>query len=485
MKKVLAFLTALTALFCTACDNKQDNSSEKPPVGDVTATTSAADISENTDENKGNSEDTTDISGGTEESNVDSEDTSKDKDNPDASEENSDISEPASQLKQYIHEDFKKIAVNLNKQETAPPVEFKEYDLTGIEFKAKKSPCTLPENVKIENICPSSENMAGQLHMDHEEYCQQFLDFCEPILEAENKPLILYTAFDGENLYYLADYDIPCPRVSHDFEIFRYNPETKENACIYEYSNGTEGITIADMTYFDNSLWLITVDTVENTPEIKTYRIDETSGKMNEDIFEKEINLDFFADIHSNGYKSISAISYSGESDIRMEKENRKMTAYTDKIKLETGINKCTPILSTDKRMCFLQADSDVAILHTFDFEKMEKYTTEFETADANRAYQLGNNVLVHYIGSQKCMYFIPELGAGFILQDVERTTSPIGTQCFANDSSVSVYNNKLALTNFDIGMYRDFYYNNTLLRDIYPPVDKDPLQKLYIFDTN
>jgi hypothetical protein len=46
MKKVLAFLTALTALFCTACDNKQDSISENPPAEDITAATSAADISE-------------------------------------------------------------------------------------------------------------------------------------------------------------------------------------------------------------------------------------------------------------------------------------------------------------------------------------------------------------------------------------------------------------------------------------------------------
>ena len=49
MKKVLAFLTALTALFCTACDNKQDSISENSPAEDITAATSAADISENTE----------------------------------------------------------------------------------------------------------------------------------------------------------------------------------------------------------------------------------------------------------------------------------------------------------------------------------------------------------------------------------------------------------------------------------------------------
>ena len=52
MKKVLAFITALTALFCTACDNKQDNISDNPPVGDVTSAVAEADVSENTEKSE-------------------------------------------------------------------------------------------------------------------------------------------------------------------------------------------------------------------------------------------------------------------------------------------------------------------------------------------------------------------------------------------------------------------------------------------------
>ena len=455
MKKVLAFLTALTALFCTACDNKQDSISENPPAEDITAATSAADISENTE-------------------------------NPEVSDGNTVNSQPDAELKHYTINDFKEIEVKLNAQKTAPPVDFKEYDLSGIEFEAKKSPCTLPENIKIENVCPDAENTANRFKMEYDEYCQRFMKCYDFILGTTEKPLILYTAFDGENLYYLGDYDIACPHVSHNFEIFRYNPETGENVSIYEYSDGTEGITMADMTYFDDGLWLITVDNIENEPEIKTYRIDEASGKMKEDIFEKEIYLDYFSDTQSTDYKSMAIVSYSEDSEIRMEKENRKMTAYTDKIKLEIGINNCTPVFSTDKRMCFLQSDSDVAILHTFDFEKMEKYTTQFESSDANRAYQLGNNVLVHYVGSQKCMYFIPELGAGFVLQDIKRVSPPAGAPYYANDSSVSVYNDKLALTNFDIGRQRDLYHEYTVLSGIELfREDTNPLKKLYIFETD
>ena len=457
MKKVLAFITALTALFCTACDNKQDNISDNPPVGDVTSAVAEADVSENTGENTEKSE---------------------------VSDENSVISQPAAELKHYTLDDFKEIKVNLNMQDSPPPVTFKEYDLSGIEFEAKKSPCKLPENVKIENICPRSKAAANEQEMEHEEYCQKFIESYAAILEGEDRPLILYTAFDGKNLYYLADYDIVCPNQSHNFEIFKYNPETGENISIYEYSDGTEGITISNMTYFYNSIRLFVMDNAEKSPIIKVYNLDEVSGSINV-IPEEKITLNYPLDLHSTSYKSFQVnIDYS-ISDIRLEKENRKMTAYTDKIKLETGINNCTPVFSTDNRMVFLQADAEVSILHTFDFEKMEKYTTEFESSDANRAYQLGNNVLVHYVYNQKCIYFIPELGAGFPLQEVERMTSPLGITYYPNNSSVDVYDGKLALTNFDIGIYRDFYYSNTLLKDIeYTPVDKNPLKKLCIFDT-
>lgn len=457
MKKVLAFLTALAAFCCTSCNEKQDSINENPPVGDVTITTSAADIPEDTGEITETAE---------------------------VSDENSDISEPAPELKHYTLSDFKEIKVNLNVQETPPPVKFKEYDLLGIEFEAKKSPCKLPENVKIENICPDSKNSANQLHMEYEEYCQQFMEKYAPVLESEDKPLILQTAFDGKNLYYLADYDTACPLVSHNFEIFRYNPETGENTCICEYSDGTEGLDIPIMMYFDNGLKFYTLNYLENNPSIRVYILDEASGSINK-ISESEIPFDNYVR-NLSSYKSIPVDFTYAIPDMRLEKENRKMTAYTDKIKLETGINNCTPIMSTDNRMCFLQADGDVSILHTFDFEKMEKYTTQFESSDANRAYPIGDNVVVHYVYNQKCMYFIPELGAGFVMQDIERMSSPLGINYYANNSSVSVYGNKLALTNFDIGRYKSFYYEYTLLKDIeYNPIDKNPLKNLYIFEAD
>ena len=49
-------------------------------------------------------------------------------------------------FREYKAEDFTDIKVKLNKQQTAPPVELNEYDLSWIEFEPRVSVCALPEN---------------------------------------------------------------------------------------------------------------------------------------------------------------------------------------------------------------------------------------------------------------------------------------------------------------------------------------------------
>ncbi len=498
MKKVLAFITALTALFCTACNEKNDNISENPPVGDVTATTSI-DISEDTGENTGNSE------------------------------ENTDNSEPDSELKRYTLADFREIKVNLNMQETAPPVEFKEYDLSGIEFKAKKSPCKLPENVKIENIYPESHLFAELLLLDHEEYKQKFIseDYAL-VLEAEEMPLIPFSAFDGENIYYLGDYDTACCNVSHNFEIFKYNPETGENISIYEYSDGTKGVAIADMIYYDNSIWVLTLisDALTTTDrssfitdmksqEIKTYRLDETSGELKEDLLEREIKINSIVlDGYSITCKRNVNLEYPEENGIKLIRENNQLTAETADFALETGIPDCYPVLFTDKRLCLLKSDVYSATLYTFDFEKMELYTTELQVYDFENknecqivhadncveAYAVGEHILVHYTHSHQYMYFIPELGAGFGInntelasKDIRQFILPHNTTYRTDHSQHSIYNNSYAILNYD-SLVHDFYIssnkhhisnNNHYNLEVYAPSITNPLKKLYIFETD
>ena len=398
MKKVLAFLTALTALCCTACDNKQDSISENLPAEDITATTSAADISENTE-------------------------------NPEASGGNTVISQPDAELKHYTINDFKEIEVKLNAQKTAPPVEFKEYDLSGIEFEAKQSPCTLPENVKIENVCPDAENTANRFKMEYDEYCQRFMKCYDFILGTTEKPLILYTAFDGENLYYLGDYDIACPHVSHNFEIFRYNPETGENVSIYEYSDGTEGVAIADMVY-NNGLFLFALE----SDGLKTQKFDEETGEFvyAADSFAGQASVDSIDDpIFTSSYKKYidlnMKLSDTNDYEVELVRENGKITAKSDSYTLETGIPLCKKILSDEKRLILLQSDNYYSVLHTFDFEKMEKYTTDLSSPMDNvNAYPIGKNVLIYYDYKQRYMYFIPELGAGFNLYEGSSPTEPL-----------------------------------------------------------
>ncbi len=485
MKKILAFLTALTAICCTACNEKKTDTSENPPVGDVTVTTSAADISASTEDKKG-----------------DSEDTSKDKDNSEISDEDSVISQPTAELKHYTINDFKEIKVNLNVQETAPPVEFKEYDLSGIKFEAKKSPCKLPENVKIENICPNSVDYAKYAKMEHEEYCQQFIEDYAPILEAEEKPIILYTAFDGENLYYLGDYDIACPNVSHNFEIFKYNPETGENISIYEYSDEAEGVSIADMIYNDG-LVLLTL----GADSLKQSVFDEETGEFlfSDDLFVGQIDIKSVAQPgYTSSYKKHIDLHYTladkNESTVDLVRENDKITAKTDRYTLETGISNCQTVLSDESRLILLQAENSYNVLHTFDFEKLEKYTTDLSMQrNQVKAYPMEKNVLIHYDYLQQYMFFIPELGAGFNLNDTDSYTysSTGSTINIDTDTSFRVEQSLLGLSDNGVSILNyetlipDFYYfiyEEPTIMDIcsyYAPNENNPLKKLYIFETD
>ena len=473
MKKVLAFLTALTAIFCTACDNKQDSISENPPVEDITATTSAADISENTE-------------------------------NPEVSDGNTVNSQPDTELKHYTINDFKEIEVKLNAQKTAPPVEFKEYDLSKIEFEAKKSPCTLPENLKIENICPDAELNANSFKKEFDEYSQQFLKNYAPIIESENKPKIRFTAFDGENLYYLGDYDIACPKVSHNFEIFRYNPETGENVSIYEYSDGTEGVAIADMVY-NNGLFLFTLE----SDGLKTQKFDDKTGEFVDaaDSFAGQVSVGSIDDpiYRANSYKKYidlnMKLSDTNDYEVELVRENGKITAKSDSYTLETGIPLCKKILSDENRLILLQSDNYYSVLHTFDFEKMEKYTTDLSSSMDNvNAYPIGKNVIIYYDYKQQYMYFIPELGAGFNLYEGSSPTEPLTSSMLYIDNSfyvekslLGISDNGLAVLNFESlnpdfylfwnGFYFDTPYEN--IASEYAPSDTNPLKKLYIFETD
>ncbi|MBR5512666.1 MAG: hypothetical protein IKV85_01615 [Ruminococcus sp.] len=474
MKKFLAFLTALTALFCTACDNKQDSISENPPVGDVTASVSETDISEDKDGNT----------------------------------ETSVNSDSTTELKHYTINDFREIKVNLNVQDTPPPVEFKEYDLSGIEFEAKKSPCKLPENVKIENICPDSENIANRFEMEHEEYCQQFIEDYAPILEAEEKPIILYTAFDGENLYYLGDYDTACPATSHNFEIFKYNPETGENVSIYEYSHGTEGVSIADMIY-NNGLVLLTF----GADSLKQSVFDEETGEFvfSDDLFVGHIDIKSVAQPgYTSSYKKHITLHYTladkEEPTVELVRKNDKITAKTDRYTLETGISNCQTVMSDESRLILLQAEDSYNVLHTFDFEKMEKYTTDLSMQrNQVKAYPMGKNVIIYYDYIQQYMFFIPELGAGFNLNDTDSYTYSstdsmininIDTSLRVEQSLIGVSDNGLAILNYET-LFSDFYYfiyekpfiyedSSTMdICDHYAPSKNNPLKKLYIFEAD
>jgi hypothetical protein len=157
--------------------------------------------------------------------------------------------------------------------------------------------------------------------------------------------------------------------------------------------------------------------------------------------------------------------------------------------------------LSDENRLILLQSDNYISVLHTFDFEKMEKYTTDLSLPIGNvDAYAIGKNVFIHYNYKQQYMYFIPELGAGFNLYEGSSPTEPLTSSMLYIDNSfyvekslLGISDNGLAVLNFESlnpdfylfwnGFYFDTPYEN--IASEYAPSDTNPLKKLYIFETD
>ena len=155
-------------------------------------------------------------------------------------------------------------------------------------------------------------------------------------------------------------------------------------------------------------------------------------------------------------------------------------------------------VLSDENR---LQSDNYYSVLHTFDFEKMEKYTTDLSSPMDNvNAYPIGKNVLIYYDYKQRYMYYIPELGAGFNLYEESSPTDPLTSSTLHVDnyfcvdqSLLGISDNELAVLNFET-LFPDFYlfwngfFDGTPYEKIaseYAESNTNPLKKLYIFETD
>ncbi len=393
------------------------------------------------------------------------------------------VTEAEIPFRDYKAEDFTDIKVNLNKQQTAPPVELNEYDLSWIEFEPKVSVCALPENRSIEKILPYYESDAKNFDMTPEEYAEEYMKLYEPLLDKPVYPSIECTATDGENIYYVAKYDKCCKYSIHDFEIYRCNPETKENECIFTYSNTDESFMVNDMAYYDGELWVI-----GNYSLLEGYVYESSNGIFRADTETNTLELSFEphddswyiqgfyqtgdnrlitayisyteigSELHFYEYnggnweekeppKYGSFIPYNGEFVTSYEK-NKTLFTECSRFTLDTGLRSASLEAVSDKRATYMMQDSLSTILYTYDFEKMERYIIDLTSYGSNYAcYAAGDNILIHQPTGKSGMYIIPELGAAF---EIFRADFEPGMDYLSGEEyifhSISKANGKIAI---------------------------------------
>lgn len=407
-------------------------------------------------------------------------------------------------FREYKAEDFTDINVKLNKQQTAPPVELKEYDLSWIEFEPRVSVCALPENRDISKIIPFYISDAVNYDMTPEEYAEEFMKLYEPLLDKPVYPSIEKTAFDGENIYYVAGYDKCCYINYHDFEIYRCNPETKENECIFTYLDTDMSFTVYDMAYFNDELWImgeygkprdnVTVNSSGISVEGRN-KSEESSDEPLEGIFradretntlelvlgtdgpnetqmfyqtdenrliasfisftEPDYELSFY-EYKGNTWEEMDSPEYSNcilfkDEFVSSYEKNKTLFTECSRFSLDTGLRYSVShvVAISDKKATYMVTDSLSTILYTYDFEKMERYIIDLTSFGQYYAYySAGDNIILHQTTGDYGMYIIPELGAAFELFKGELTT----TYDINNgeiDTSYCIYsaNGKIAIT--------------------------------------
>lgn len=355
---------------------------------------------------------------------------------------------------EYHETDFTDIPVKLNKQETAPPINVESYDLTGIEFEKKQSPCALTENRDkfLPQIIIKGQSMAydysGIPNADAEK------GYFDPLCEA-TLPSIEAEALDDENLYYIANYDNICGGFSsHCYDIYRYSIKTGENTCVYSYSDISEESCSQmpfSMMCYNGSLWLLMLRGESYT----ACRLDEENGEFTDfHDFPKAGNSSFyqyggdklmaiFVNYTETGnetsqeyilYEYIGGSNewreiYSGETPPKMYCEkivsetvnNRTADIESEYFLLHTGIRGAELEAVSENCLTLMTNDSISTILYTYNLKKKERYVLDLSNLNQNiGVYPMDDNIIMGGANDGHYYYAIPELGSYFDLMKAE-----------------------------------------------------------------
>ena len=358
------------------------------------------------------------------------------------------VSEPIEQaptepvFTEYSADEFTDISVNINKQDTPPPAEIKEYDLSEIRFGEKIPPCHLPENRKDYFEFPFAVQDGSQ-----EAANEEYLDKNKEAFDTPCKPNITAAAFDGERIYYIVDYDnhsyMNC---SHCFDIYRYDPKTNENTCVFEYSDVSEYIDPLQIKWHDGGIWLSGNDSLDwlsgnDSTDAAIYRVDEETGEITKvktfadcyyASFYEYSGDSLIVDINTSHYELWKHNDETNEwdkiySDEKFPKmycgeivsENvadRELTIECNSFKLNTGLRKGSLEAASRNNLSFITLDSVSSTLYTYNLPEKERYILDLTgIGESIRAYPLGDNVILKQ-GDGYFAYVIPELGAVFSL---------------------------------------------------------------------
>ncbi|MBO5164395.1 MAG: hypothetical protein J6B75_08180 [Ruminococcus sp.] len=418
------------------------------------------------------------------------------------------VSEPIEQaptehvFTEYQESDFTDVPVKLNKQETEPPVAVKSFDLTGIEFEKKKSPCTLPEN---RNKYLSQVIIDGQhisFVLDEEPHPDAEKDYFAPLFEP-TLPEITAAVFDGVYLYYIADYDNICDGyMSHCYDIYKYSTETGENKCVYSCSDLAAEMPFS-MKCHNGSLWLMECDEVYTV-----FRLDEENSEFTDfHEFPKADNATFY----NNGNDELVAAfvsypktenetaakysiwEYIDDSGEWSEKTNdyfqdyalpvmyrgklisetvddRNTAVECEDFLLHTGIRGAKLKAVSENQLTFMVEDNISTILYTYNLTDMERYVLDVSNVSRYMSvYPMGDNLIMGSIKNQSFFYAIPELGSYFSLINAE------------DDETVHVHScgEKIAL--IKCNMQNDNFMNTTPNGLIYDPITAPVLKELVV----
>lgn len=392
---------------------------------------------------------------------------------------------------EYKTEDFKDINVKMSFQKTTPPIEVEEYDLSGIELEPKIPVCALPENRSPYIIDPNFEWNAEILETDIAEYEKELMKHYEPLLDKPVYPEISNVVSDGENIYYVAQYDRRCnygisstDMMAHDFRIYRYNIGTKENTCLYSYENSNEVFQIYEMEVVNDEILFSAVCFDHFDIEGKyTYGVFKLNSETNEPELSLEFEEEYFnvflrdyddslflstLNLHTNedivysytngewkefakGDEYNDYFIYKGEivrNYIKNHIGNEHLVTECSKFTLDTDFYNAQLMELTDSRATYLYELANTMTLYIYDFEKMERYIYTMPAEDGvKECIAVGKYLFIQT--TEKSFYLDPEFGLAYEICQTESEPldningKPKTVHC------VSASNNMIAITEY------------------------------------